>query len=619
MISEDTKQALKIESRDIKFTRSDEKGESLGFNCPDSSSVVFRLVLPLDVDAVYIVIDGEEFITEFICGVYKYTFDAASRGVGLYSIYYRIVSSDRSYYYTSQVRGSLPEGYSGGDFTFLVFRNDYSTPGFMKGGIIYQIFPDRFCRSGKVRFDRDDAVFYGDWENGVPEYPEKVGGELKNNSFFGGDLYGIAEKLDYMLSLGVNILYLNPIFKAYSNHRYDTGDYEKIDETLGGEQAFDYLISECRKRGIHIILDGVFNHTGDDSRYFNKYSKYDSLGAYESTDSPYRKWYSFDAEGEGYESWWGISILPRVKCDDPDYCEFICGKNGIIKKYLRKGISGWRLDVADELSDDFIKNIRSSAKEEDPDALIIGEVWEDASNKISYGQRRAYLQGSELDSVMNYPLKNAIISYLISGDANILYDTMEMLNANYPKPTLDCLMNFLGTHDTERIMTVLASSPCAGMPNSYKARIRLTPEERALAKKRLTLAVCLIMTLPGVPSIYYGDEAGMEGYGDPFNRFPFPWGHEDKEVTGTYRRFAAARLSSSVYTDGEYNCLTHRSGVFAFSRAKDGETVITAVNAGSEFYTLDLPHPCRSLLTGTLYHESTLLLPMTCDILRAES
>ena len=602
-------------SKMVDFTRYNEKGESIGFNSPDSSSVVFSLKLDFQVDEVYIVIDGHREKLNYSQGEYRYIFDAKARGCGLYSFHFEILLQKKLFYFSKNDLSSLSDYRGEGDFTFLVYSNEYKTPDFMKGGIIYQIFPDRFLRSGKVDFSRKDAVLYEDWDNGIPEYPEKTGSELKNNTFFGGDLYGIASKLDYLLSLGVNIIYLNPIFKAYSNHRYDTGDYERIDELLGGEEAFDYLVSECKSRGIHIILDGVFNHTGDDSRYFNKYGKYDTLGAYQSKESPYRNWYRFDKDGKNYESWWGISILPRVQCDDSGYRDYICGKNGIIKKYIAKGISGWRLDVADELSDDFIENIRKSAKKENPEAVIIGEVWEDASNKISYGIRRKYLQGNELDSVMNYPLKNAIIDYLLSSDSSVIYKTVKTLCENYPKCTLDVLMNFLGTHDTERIMNVLAGSPCGGMPNSYKAKVKLTAQERALAKKRLTLAVCLLMTLPGVPSIYYADEVGLEGYGDPFNRFPYPWSRPDTEVLGTFRRFAAARLSSDVYKDGNYECLVHEQGVFVFSRESKNQKVITAVNAGKVFYTYKLDSKCRSLLTGTIYDEDYLLLPMTCDIL----
>ncbi len=614
------------EQNKIFISITNKNGEDIGYNAPDNTEIFLNLHIKSDiaVDKVILYWQNDEYFLFADKDGHTYTkvFDTEKLGVGLYHFHYKIVDkNNRSFFYVfdGEFDGVFQDhSYCIEEFSFLVYSRDYKTPDKFKGGIIYQIFPDRFLRSGRVTPKRDDAVYFDDWENGVPEFAPYPGAPLKNNTFFCGDLYGICEKLDYLLSLGVNCLYLNPIFEAYSNHRYDTGNYMKVDELLGGDDALKTLISECKKRDIKIILDGVFNHTGDDSLYFNKYGKYGSSGAYLSKKSEFFDWYSFSTWNKKYESWWGIDILPRVKSDEPSYRRFINGENGVVRKYLEMGVDGWRLDVADELSDEFIVELRSAAKAEKEDSIVIGEVWEDASTKISYGKERRYLQGFELDSVMNYPVKNAITGYLISGNSDVIYKTAKRIYEHYPKPAADVLMNFLGTHDTPRILTVLAGMPDEGMPNSYKAYSRLTSEQRSIAKKRLTLAICLIMTLPGIPSIYYGDEAGMEGYSDPFNRFPYPWGNEDKDILGSYRRFAAARLSSSVYKDGGYRCLVHDSGAYAFERYNDDVSAITVVNAGEKIYSMKLQGTYISLLTGVEYKDSTDILPMTCDILIAE-
>ncbi|MBE6543011.1 MAG: glycoside hydrolase family 13 protein [Ruminococcaceae bacterium] len=615
-----------FEHKIIELCIQDSNGEKIGFNSPDNTEIKLVLKISKDLYAKNVILywQNEEFSLSCERDGVSFTkiFNTKELGVGLYHFHYQIIDTCGKMYfyvYDGEIDGLLLEhSYNIEQFSFLVYSSSYKTPDRFKGGIMYQIFPDRFLRSGKVNAEREDSVVYEDWENGIPEYAKYPGGSLKNNTFFCGDLYGVAEKLDYLLSLGVDIIYLNPIFKAYSNHRYDTGDYMQIDELLGGEEAFKELISQCKKRNIKIILDGVFNHTGDNSIYFNKYGKYGDGGAYRSKKSEYYNWYSFSVWNKKYESWWGIDILPRVKSDEPSYREFINGENGVVRKYLKMGVDGWRLDVADELSDDFIVNLRKAAKAEKEDSIVYGEVWEDASTKISYGKERKYLQGFELDSVMNYPIKNAITSYLISGNSDIIYKAAEKIYSHYPKPTVDVLMNMLGTHDTPRILTVLAGMPDDGMPNDYKAKSRLSSEQRSIAKKRLTLAICLIMTLPGIPSIYYGDEAGMEGYGDPFNRFPYPWGKEDMDILGSYRRFAAARLSSDVYKDGKYRCLVHENSVFAFERYNSNASAVTVVNGGSGIYTMKLEKEYTSLLTGIKYKDSMDILPMTCDILVAE-
>ena len=328
----------------------------------------------------------------------------------------------------------------------------------------------------------------------------------------------------------VSVIYLNPIFEARSNHRYDTADYLKIDPLLGTQADFGDLCSAARSRGIRIILDGVFNHTGADSRYFNKYNRYAEVGAWQEANgagiSPYSSWYSFTrSDGQvSYDAWWGFAELPGVNEQDLNYRDFITGPDGVVRHWLRLGASGWRLDVSDELPDFFLRAIRRAVKEEKDDAAVIGEVWEDASNKISYGHYRDFLLGQTHDTVMNYPFQRALIGWL-SGhfSAMWLHHQLETLREHYPKPAFYAAYNLISSHDIERALTTLAGDPDPGS-REEQARLHLSKEQRTLGEKLMRLAVLFQMVYPGCPVIYYGDEIGMEGYRDPFNRRTFPLG-----------------------------------------------------------------------------------------------
>ena len=481
---------------------------------------------------------------------------------------------------------------SGGRFRLLISKKEFETPENFGKGVMYQIFTDRFFRGESEKAAsipaRADARLCEDWYGEIPEYPEYTGAPIKNNYFFGGNLWGVAEKLDYLKSLGVSYIYLCPIFEAFSNHKYDTADYSKIDEMFGGEEAFDNLITKAREKGIGVILDGVFNHTGVDSVYFNKYKKYGDGGAYNDTDSPYRKWYCFRSYPEDYESWWGIEILPKLNHKDEECRAYFTGKDGIIEKYTKRGIAGWRLDVADELEDDFLFELRRSAKNaSDGNAVIIGEVWENAADKVAYGKRRQYFLGDQLDSVMNYPLKNAILSFCLYGDAEILYDTLTAIYASYPRCVSDKLMNLLGTHDTERVLTVLGrEDDRAGESNDVLARARLSESELENGIKMLRIAATVQYTAYGIPSVYYGDEVGLEGYGDPFCRMPFPWKHIDEgyraEILSFYRMLGRLR-GEEAFNGGDFNILTHTESALVYTREKDTSKITVIVNRGDSF------------------------------------
>ena len=473
------------------------------------------------------------------------------------------------------------EGYvsrDGGEWQLTVYEGDYKTPDRFAGGIIYQIFPDRFYNSGTKKANVPDDRYIHQSFNEIPEYRQLGEKCSLGNDYFGGDLEGVRQKLPYLKELGVSIIYLNPIFEAHSNHRYNTADYLKIDPMLGTEDDLKRLCKEAKKLGIAIILDGVFSHTGDDSIYFNRYKRYGSVGAFESKESPYYNWYNFHNWPNRYSAWWGVPSLPETNENDKAFSEFITGKNGVLRKWLKCGISGWRLDVADELPDSFLDKIRKAVKSEKSDAIIIGEVWEDATNKISYGVRRRYLRGKQLDSVMNYPFASALIKFLTGGSGDDLCDTVMSVCENYPRPALRLLMNHIGTHDTERILTALGGEPTGGRGRAWQSGKRMNENELWQAKKLLYIAALLQYTLPGIPSLYYGYEAGLEGYRDPFCRGFYPWGKEDNYLVDFYKRLGQFRRSSDAFIDGDFIPVSSGAGHFAFIRRGKTEEVLVCAN-----------------------------------------
>jgi len=479
----------------------------------------------------------------------------------------------------------------------LIYKDDYNTPEWIKGGIIYHIFIDRFYKN-QINNKHDDIIIRNDW-NGIPNYKPDENDTILNNDFFGGNIEGIISKLPYLESLGVTVIYLSPIFEAHSNHKYDTGDYLNIDPMFGNESDFINLCNQSEKLGISIILDGVFSHTGDDSIYFNKYNKYKSVGAYQSKDSPYFNWYTFNNWNEDYNCWWDIKILPTLNKANESYMGFIMGKRGVLIHWLQLGARGYRLDVADELPNEFLNKLRESVKSGKDDAVIIGEVWEDASNKFSYDKLKEYLCGNQLDSVTNYPLRTAIIDYVKNKDCTNLYEVMNIITEKYPATSMHCLMNILGTHDTVRILTELGSQT---IPNNKDemADSKLSQEELSNSIKLLKIASLLQMTLPGVPCIYYGDEVGMEGWKDPFNRICFPWGNENNVILGHYRFLSKLRRSSPIFIDGKYKCISHDTDVFIFERFNATEKIIICINQSEKPITLNFKKEMKEYSTNQM-------------------
>ncbi len=477
----------------------------------------------------------------------------------------------------------------GDSWQLTVYSKDYTTPDWLDGGIIYQIFPDRFFACGKRKHGvPKDRYIIKDWAK-QPEYRMDDSFYKLGNDYYGGDLKGIEQKLPYLKSLGVNCIYLNPIFEAHSNHRYNTADYMKIDSSLGTEKDLQSLVKAAEKQGIYIILDGVFSHTGDDSIYFNRHNRYDSIGAYNSKKSPYYEWYKFDDSKIGYSAWWGVPSLPEVDENNNSFSEFITGENGVIRYWLKKGVKGFRLDVADELPDQFLDNIRKAIKADSTDNFLLGEVWEDATNKVSYDVRRRFLRGKQLDSVMNYPFSTAIIEYLLGGNSRNLIDTILEILENYPPQAVKLLMNHIGTHDTPRILTLLGKGGIACNEREWQSKQFLSAEEYQKGVALLKVGALIQYTLPGIPSLYYGDEAGVEGYGDPFCRATYPWGKENKELLDYYKKLGEIRRQNKVFCSGEFIPVYANFGEIVYIRKYKNEQLLIAATRWHEGSEVTIP------------------------------
>lgn len=448
---------------------------------------------------------------------------------GLYFYYFTLCYCDEAVdvgqYKYKTVRDNFEE------WQLTIYKEEYKTPNWCKAGIMYQIFPDRFNRNFDVDIlpakNEAERIRREDWRAQPQSNYDTVNYSAKD--FFMGNLRGIDDKLDYIKNLNVDTIYLNPIFESGENHRYSTADYFRVDNYLGSLDDFKSLVANFKRENIKLILDGVFSHTGSDSIYFNKNSNYDSIGAYNSRESIYYNWYSFNDYPDKYESWWGFSNLPTVNKNNTAFSEFINGSGGVLEFWDNLGIAGWRLDVADEFPAKFLEDLRTSVKSRNQENLVIGEVWENASNKISYGERRRYLLGSQLDTVMNYPWRNAILHFIKTLDAEDFCYELENLLETYPRQSVDCLMNMLSTHDTARAILELAIDVNA-VKFEERRDFLLSDEDYLKARKKFQIASFIQFCLPGIACIYYGDEVGMYGFQDPFNRRCFTWDKIDREL-----------------------------------------------------------------------------------------
>lgn len=498
------------------------------------------------------------------------------------------------------------------DYQLTVTEKDYQTPDILKGGVIYQIFPDRFCRAGNACIEQG-KILCNNW-GAIPTY-RNGDGKVLNNEFFGGDFKGILSKLYYLKSLGVTVVYLNPISKAYSSHRYDTGDYLAIDPLLGTEEDLKTLLKAADKTGISFIFDGVYNHTGADSKYFNKYKNYDSVGAYNSKKSRYHDWYEFYDFPNGYDSWWNFENLPSIKKNSKSFQKFILEK--VLPYYFEMGFKGVRLDVVDELNDDFVVKIRNVAKRYG--AAVIGEVWEDATNKIAYGVRRKYFLGKELDSVMNYPLKDAICDFITNKRTDYLVHVLETQKNNFPKPALNSLMNLLSSHDTVRIINALGRKTVITDKDKLKD-VTLSNEELKRGKKLAKAAYAISYTVYGSPSLYYGDEAALTGDLDPYNRRCYPWGKEDKNFIDYFIRLGKIRAENEVFAFGELNVLYYDEKTIVYERVDDYNRIVVAASTAATETRISFSRPLTDLIEEkNEYKTEFTLSPDTVLILKQKN
>jgi cyclomaltodextrinase len=448
------------------------------------------------------------------------------------------------------------------------------TPDWVKHAIFYQVFPDRFAKSDSVEKPHNLEPWDSD--------PTPLG-------YKGGDLVGVRERLDYLQDLGVTALYFNPIFQSASNHRYHTHDYYKVDPLLGGEEAFDALLTECRRRSVRIVLDGVLNHASRGFFQFNDVLENGSA-------SPWLDWFTFSelppnaynhARAPGYEAWTGLHALPKLNTDNPQVREYLMR---VGEYWLGKGIDGWRLDVPFEIaSDGFWQEFRQRIKAINPEAYVVGEIW---------GDSRPWLQGDQFDGVMNYLFAEAAIAF--SAGSRVRPETVEgrsyapwpgidgrtyaakidHLLRLYPWPIQLTQLNLLDSHDTSRFLTI-------------------TGNDRASVR----LGTLLLFTFPGAPSIYYGDEIGLTGaLPEHWVRKTFPWGHPERwdlEMLAFHKALIALRRSHPALQTGDYALLYADPDVYAFARTLQSSIMITVVNIAEDTRRFQIP------LTGPLLKKPT--------------
>ena len=493
-----------------------------------------------------------------------------------------------------EIRDHEPGGYQ-----VTIYDPAFETPEWLRNGIMLQIMVDRFFHWGPWDVTKlPPASYYHIHWDDTPALciNDDRYGDNVNNDYFGGNLRGVMEKLDYIQSLGVTVIYFNPIFKARSNHKYNTGDYHMIDPAFGTEADFSALCREAQKRGIRVILDGVFSHTGSDSVYFNRDKTYGEGGAYNDPKSPFAKWYRFRHWPDDYECWWGFRTLPNVDESTPSYQDFIInGEDSVVAHWLRAGASGWRLDVADELPMDFIRLLRQRVRRENPDAAVIGEVWEDPTKKVAYDEMRCYCLGDTLDCTMNYPLRALILDFLRCRIGALEFTRrLENMQENMPLQFFYSQMNLMGSHDTPRAINMLADIGDMAPDREYRRPIWLSYEDYHRGRRRLLAAWALINMLPGMPCLYYGDEAGMTGMADPYCRGPYPWEHEDVELQEAFREIMTRRIASPAMRTGVMKLhaigadvvMVERrieDGKDAFGKPAPDEVRVLAVNRSGEY------------------------------------
>ena len=477
---------------------------------------------------------------------------------------------------------------------------NFSVPDWAKGKMMYHIFVDRFFRgSDEPMPEMPRRHIHKDWNEEMQVGPDEEG--IWNNDFYGGDIKGITQKLDYINSLGVSILYLSPPVYSQSNHRYDTSDYEKIDPYAGYNEDLKILCDEAHKRGMKVVIDAVFNHTGSDSKYFNRYNSFPEEGAYQSNNSKYASFYKkvHNEETGKWEQayWWNHPNLPVCNGESPEWINYITGKGGIIDQWFALGIDGLRLDVADDLTDYFIEQIRIAVERNKKDGFIIGEVW-----KNYMRMKRDYVaSGKGMHTTMNYPWMDPVFRYFKYADTESLrwaiYDTL----TEYPEESIYAQMNFTSTHDISRPITFYGApeefsdkgewvwDPDKKDDRIYCHNQKLTPEQYNHAKEIYEAHVATLAFLPGILSIFYGDEVGAEGLGNLENRKPFPWGKEDKELIEFFTSIGKVRLTNQFLEKAKLEMLRINKDYLMFERKNGEDKALIAINRTDNEVQLDIP------------------------------
>ena len=502
---------------------------------------------------------------------------------GVYFYYFVLHHYGDTFYYGAPSDHSRTSGEQSSTlpaaFQITVYQRNFQTPAWFRKSVMYQIFPDRYAVGDAQAVEKGaayhralgrDIHLHASPQEPVDYLPRGNAPYYYPNDFYGGTLDAIRRGLPRLKALGIDVLYLNPIFEADSNHRYNTSDYRRIDPILGTQEDFTALCEAAQAQGIRIVLDGVFSHTGSDSVYFNRDGRYPDPGAYQGRESPYYAWYDFRHFPDDYRCWWGFESLPEVNEHDPSWQDFvITGCDSVVRTWLRAGAAGYRLDVADELPDDVLEQIRAAVKAEKPDGVVLGEVWEDPTTKLSYGVRRSYALGGSLDSVMNYPLRRAMLDFALgAGTAHTLCALLRSQRLQYPKPLYYSLMNLLSSHDVERVRSVLAAGMYGdGLTRQQQASFRISDAQDKTGAARQAMLAALQFSLPGVPCVYYGDEYGMAGFLDPFNRAFLNPHASEYPLDTLYARLAGLRHAHPALATGAISISALEKDVLCIVRA----------------------------------------------------
>lgn len=538
--------------------------------------------------------------------------------------------------------GSPSDDLVDNSFALTVYDPSFIAPDWAPNAVIYQIFPDRFRNgrkdndpiTGDIRYD--DPVLALPW-NTLPEgycrnYADSSTNcpwrfdetppdsspsieEPRGRDYMGGDLKGVDQYLDYLQSMGVNTIYFNPIFDAGSNHGYDTQDYYKIDPYFGTQKDWENLVKHAKKRNMRIILDGVFNHLSSDSPFFDRYHHYAEMGACESSDSPYRDWFYFhdvtpgtgvcvDSDGTpdaaNYDGWFGFDSIPVINKSLPAVQEyFLTGDDSVSRYWLEQGASGWRMDVMGDASfpDGYWETFRGVVKDTQSDGIIISETWQKDSTLLRM------LRGDRADTTMNYRLRDAVLGFLAPGnfDSKGFADSghvitpsefaarIASIREDYPEAAFYSLMNILDSHDTERILWTLTPG------TETTADKESNTDNLAQGKQRQMIASLIQFTMPGAPTVYYGDEVAMTGDDDPDDRRTYPWtdlgGNPDPTMFSHYQTLALLRQENQALTDGNLVMLLadDEAGTVAYGRKTTQQAVIVVINRSSQATSATIP------------------------------